>query len=180
MNKTVQTTPIVKKYKDKAGNSKEITINHAKVKDRLTAFWGDNPRGKIDTSQTKEGKAVIFKAVTITDKKDEYCREATGHSYGDIGGAKDFEKLETIAVGRALALLGYATSGEIASVEEMEEFEKYKHDKNQDDLLQFQADLMEIKTIDDLREFYKKTKGKGKEYDEMVMNRKNQLTSNPE
>jgi hypothetical protein len=42
---------------------------------------------------------------------------------------KLFEKQETIAVGRALALLGYASDGEIASSEEMEEFQAHKQEQ---------------------------------------------------
>ena len=45
---------------------------------------------------------------------------------------KGFEKNETIAIGRALAILGYAGSGEIASSEEMEEFEDFKKQKIED------------------------------------------------
>ena len=37
---------------------------------------------------------------------------------------KSFEKLESIAVGRALAFAGFSADGEIASFEEMEEYEK--------------------------------------------------------
>jgi len=35
---------------------------------------------------------------------------------------KDFEKQETIAVGRALAFAGFLSDGEVASYEEMEDF----------------------------------------------------------
>jgi hypothetical protein len=37
---------------------------------------------------------------------------------------KSFEKLETIAVGRALAFAGYLADGEIASMEEMAKYEE--------------------------------------------------------
>ena len=54
------------------------------------------------------------------------CPKGTfsGHALGKVGGEKAFEKLETIAVGRALAFAGYLASGEIASFEEMQEFDR--------------------------------------------------------
>jgi len=177
MNKTVKTTAIEKKYKDKTtGEWKILTIHHAKVNDRVKAFWEDNPRGKIETSQAKDGAVVIFKASILADKSDEYSREATGHSYGEVGSEKNFEKLETIAVGRALALLGYAANGEIASVEEMEEYMKYNDDKKQEALLDFQAEVSAIKTIEELRLFYMSHKGLGKEYEQVMMNHNITLT----
>jgi len=48
---------------------------------------------------------------------------------GSLKNAKEFEKQETVAIGRALAILGYLASGEIASFEEMEEFNEYKDEQ---------------------------------------------------
>lgn len=127
----VKTTVIEKKYKDKkTGEFKSITINHAKVNDRLKAFWEANPKGKIETSNKKDATTIEFKTFILADKSDEYSREATGHALANLPlGEKDYEKLETISVGRALALLGYSTSGEVASTEEMEDFLEYKENK---------------------------------------------------
>ena len=72
---------------------------------------------------------------TIKDKSNEASAEATGHAFVKVTEKtieKQFEKLETIAVGRALALLGYSADGEIASSEEMEEFLADKESKRQD------------------------------------------------
>lgn len=109
--------------------------SYAQVKDRVKEFRSDCPRGKIETiPMVQEDGTIIFKAYILKDKADETSADATGHSFsGEI--AKDtkkekfFEKLETIAVGRALANLGYASDGEIASSEEMEEFEASKEEK---------------------------------------------------
>lgn len=151
MTERVQTTAIKKKYKDKkTGEWKELTINHAKVKDRLNAFWEANPRGKIETSQIKEEDQRIFKTLIIADKSDPYSREATGHSYGSVGDEKAFEKLETISVGRALALLGYSTDGEIASSEEMEEFKTYQDEKAFDII----KDIQGFTKLEDLRTYF--------------------------
>lgn len=128
---TVKTTAIEKKYKDKkTGEWKTLTINHAKVNDRLKAFWEANPKGKIETTSKKDATTIEFKTFILADKSDEYSREATGHALANLPlGEKDYEKLETISVGRALALLGYSASGEVASTEEMEDFLEYKENK---------------------------------------------------
>lgn len=102
---------------------------YAQVKDRLNEFRSANPRALIETTPMVQADGrVMFKARILTDKADQNSAEATGHALSEKAGEKAFEKLETIAVGRALALLGYASDGEIASSEEMEEFEAFKQD----------------------------------------------------
>jgi hypothetical protein len=80
----------------------------------------------------------MFSAYILKDKSDPNSADATGHSYGKTTDEKAFEKLETVAVGRALALLGYLNNGDIATSEEMEEFNQYKLD-------QYELALKEIK-----------------------------------
>lgn len=105
---------------------------YSKVTDRVKEFRTANPNGLIETSPTVQADGqILFKARILKDKADTNSAEATGHALGENKGQKAFEKLETIAVGRALALLGYAADGEIASSDEMEEFlehRKVKHD----------------------------------------------------
>lgn len=104
--------------------------DYAQVKDRLKQFREDCPNGKIETTPTiQEDGKVLFKAYILKDKSDPNSADATGHALGENKGAKAFEKLESIAVGRALALLGYAQDGEIASGEEMEEFIAFQEEK---------------------------------------------------
>lgn len=103
---------------------------YAQVKDRLNEFRKENPRGLIETTPTIQADGqIMFKTRIVKDKADETSAEATGHALGQNKGAKAFEKLETISVGRALALLGYGSDGAIASSEEMEEFEDWKLEK---------------------------------------------------
>lgn len=104
---------------------------YARVPERLKLFREDCPNGSIQTDYKflDEGK-VAFTAYILKDKSDPNSGDATGHALGSTKGQKDFEKLETIAVGRALALLGYLASGEIASTEEMEEFNAYKEERH--------------------------------------------------
>jgi len=153
-----------------AGNAE-----YAKVAERLKQFREDCPNGLIETTPTIQGDTVIFKARVLKDKAKETSAEATGHAMGSQKKLKDFEKLESIAVGRALAMLGYLASGEIASSEEMEEFQEYVEEKKQEELLEFVAQISDIETIEELRKFYKENKGKGKEFDQIIMNRKNHL-----
>jgi hypothetical protein len=112
----------------------------------------------------------------LKDKGKEESAEATAHAIGENKGQKAFEKIESIAVGRALAMLGYMASGEIASSEEMEEFHEYLEDKKQEGLLELQAKCANAKTVEDIKAIYAEVKGKGKEYDLIVSNRYKQLT----
>lgn len=103
--------------------------DYATVPTRLKAFREENPRSSVVTKPTISDGNVIFEATIIKDLADENSARATGHSYGKISGDKSFEKQETIAVGRALSLLGYLNNGEVASSEEMLEFEEYQMGK---------------------------------------------------
>lgn len=126
--------------------------DYAKVAERIKAFRNANPRGKIETIPTiTEDNKILFKATIIKDKAEEFSAEATGHALGENKGAKALEKLETIAVGRALALLGYAGDGEIASGEEMEEFEEYKAQKHFEKLEEYKELLESSKSLDELK-----------------------------
>ncbi len=154
---TVKTTTIEKKYKDKkTGEWKSLTINHAKVNDRLKAFWEANPKGKIETTNKKDATTIEFKTFILADKSDEYSREATGHALANLPlGEKDYEKLETISVGRALALLGYSTSGEVASTEEMEEFLEYQENKKTEARIEALSRLDACETLVQLQSVWK-------------------------
>lgn len=171
----VKTTAIEKKYKDKkTGEFKSITINHAKVKDRLKVFWEENPNGKIETKPTiMENGQVMFRCTILRDKSDPASREATAHALGATSGDKDFEKLETICVGRALALLGYATDGEIASSEEMEEFIKYQNAKKLEAILFAIERLEGCTTLKELQETWQ-TLGTAIQ-EQQVIDKKNEL-----
>lgn len=150
---------------------------YAKVADRIKAFREDCPNGLINTSYVVEGGYITFKARAMKDKSKPHSAEGVGHARDkDKGNDKAFEKLETISIGRALAVLGYLASGVIASSEEMEAYHQEKAEKKQEEMLTFQAEISKIKTVEELRDFYMKNKGKGKEFDELIMNKKNQLT----
>ena len=89
-------------------------VRYAKVAARSTEFHKDNEECSVETTcEFKEGYALF--CAKVTTKKGAF----TGHSLGKTGQQKAFEKLETIAVGRALAFAGYLASGDIATHEEM-------------------------------------------------------------
>ena len=90
-------------------------VKYAKVASRCAELHRDYDKCDIETTfEFKDGWAIFF--ATVRTAKGTF----TGHSIGKVAGRdKQFEKQETIAVGRALAFAGYLASGEIASAEEM-------------------------------------------------------------
>lgn len=118
--------------------------DYAQVSERIKQFREECPRGLIETTPvTQEDGNILFKARILKDKKDPNSAEGVGHALGIKKGEKEFEKLETIAVGRALAMLGYMASGEVASSEEMDEFNAYKDQK-------VEETIGHIKNLDDV------------------------------
>lgn len=88
----------------------------------------------IDTNFELQGEVAIFKAVVKTGKW-----HFSGSSFWKLWKEKAFEKLETVAVGRALAFAWYDVKSWIASREENEEWEKKEGEKkffNYEDLLE--------------------------------------------
>jgi hypothetical protein len=120
--------------------NKVQTINlkgneYATVPQRLLEFRNKHPRASVETKPTfQPDGTVVFTATILKDKNDPNSASATGHSYGKLTGDKAFEKLETVACGRALSLLGYLNNGQIASSEEMQEFEEYQLQQVKDEI----------------------------------------------
>lgn len=129
--------------------------DYAKVAERVKQFRSENPQGLIETTPTINGDSIMFKARVLKDKSNPHSAEGIGHSYGVIGKKqKDFEKLETISVGRALAMLGYAADGEIASSEEMEEFEKYRKEQHETLVFEWGDKINTCTTLDELKKVW--------------------------
>src|ERR1044072_2785517 len=103
--------------------------DYSLVPERLKKMREENPRASIETEPTYNADgSVTFRATIIRDLADEHSARATGNArYTEIElkKPKAFEKLETVSVGRALANLGYLNDGQIATTEEMEEFEAF-------------------------------------------------------
>lgn len=124
--------------------------NYATVPARIKEFREANPNGLIETKpEVQSDGQVIFSARILKDKSNPSSGESTGHSIGKLAGDKAFEKLETIAIGRALAILGYMASGDIASSEEMENFQEYQKDIKEKIILTLEetSDLEELSRV---------------------------------
>ena len=141
-------------------NRKVQTMNlqgqeYAKVPERLRLFREDCPNGSIKTEFKIDGDTLIFTAYILKDKADPNSADATGHSMAKMSNKqKEFEKQETIAIGRALAILGYLASGEVASSEEMEAFNEYKKQQEEQAVGEAIARLEEAKTMDELKKVF--------------------------
>lgn len=139
--------------------------DYAQVKDRIMAFRTENPNGLIETEPTITDSHIIFKARILKDKANPASAEATGHSMGEIGKdgkEKVFEKQESIAVGRALALLGYSTGGEVASSEEMEEFQAYQQEQLAEKVMEITESIGNCSTLDELSKYWSALPGEMK------------------
>lgn len=148
---------------------------YAKVATRIKQFREDCPNGSIETKPTIEGDMIIFTTTVIKDLSNPSSARATGSALSKIGKIKEFEKTESISVGRALALLGYLASGEIASSEEMEEFLSEKEQRKIEQLELAQEEINNVKTLEELTAVYKKYEGLGKELVVMCSNKKKTL-----
>lgn len=95
--------------------------DYAPVDERLRAFHKQYPNSSIQTKIEFKDKFVVAYA-TVTPDVEKPNRIFNGSSFGMIDKEKAFEKLETVAVGRALAFAGFLADGKIASFEEMEKF----------------------------------------------------------
>lgn len=138
---------------------------YAQVKDRIKEFRADCPNGDIITTPTVTDTSIIFKAYILKDKSNPASASATGHSMAKVtekNVEKQFEKQETIAVGRALALLGYASDGEIASGEEMEEFLEYQNEKKADAIMEVTEAIGNCQNVEELKTLWASLSGEMK------------------
>lgn len=149
---------------------------YAKVADRIKMFREDCPQGSIKTTPTllPDGQ-IMFNAEVIKDRSNEHSAIATGNAIGVNKGVKAFEKIESIAVGRALAMLGYCADGEIATSEEMEEFQEYQKTKQDELVEKLKSKVDDIKTVEELRTFFAENKGNGAEFDAYVVAKSKEL-----
>lgn len=112
--------------------------DYALVPDRLKKFREENIRASIETDhEFNPDGSVTFKATIIKDLSDAHSARATGtarYSENELKKPKAFEKLETVSVGRALANLGYLNDGQVATTEEMEEYEAAQFGQALEDL----------------------------------------------
>lgn len=145
----------------------------ASAADRILAFWEKYPKGKISTEQYKDTDGLtIFKTYIWKNKSDFLSiaqvpgvskdtllssadAEGTAKQENSKYAKKDFEKLETISVGRSLAFLGFAKDGQVASSEEMERFYDYQEERRAEMTESAAEYLKEASTIEELRKRWK-------------------------
>lgn len=137
--------------------------DYASVAQRIKEFRADHPNSKILSREKQlESGETVFKAYIWRDRNTYISGDLDSADSDGMAKSKPtdgdkekwFEKLQTIAIGRALAILGYLASGEIASFEEMEEFLKDKEEKRQA-YIQDQIELFDhAKTMDELKELW--------------------------
>lgn len=157
---------------------------YAKVNSRMLEFRSDNPRGDIDTIPSYETldniRYIQFKAVIVRDRSDDTSSKASGHArLPDDNKQKTFEKCETIAVGRALAFLGYGADGEIASSEEMEEYEAHKQEQLAEEIMEVTEAIGNCETLEQLKTLFSNLSGVMKKHTEEAKNvKKLELESN--
>jgi hypothetical protein len=92
---------------------------YVQVKDRIQYFRENYANYAIRTEPKSTEGSVMFRA-EIIDDKDRVL--ATGHSYGKLTKEKAFEKLESVAIGRALAVFGIGINESVASADEITDF----------------------------------------------------------
>ena len=107
-------------------NMNTVTVQcgaeYAMVHERVKAFCGTYANGQILTEIVKDDKGhVIFKAHAVVDG----TIRGTGHAHevegsNNTNNTSHYEVCETIAVGRALAFIGYSEVDSLASYEEIE------------------------------------------------------------
>jgi hypothetical protein len=103
-------------------NGNPALKDYVPVSERLQQFWSDHPNGRVITA-VLNSDPIIVRAEVYRDGEDQPF--ASGHATDDggmRGGSRSdsYEKTETAAVGRALAMAGYEIKNGIASREEMQ------------------------------------------------------------
>lgn len=103
--------------------------DYVEVHDRVKEFRKDHKDGQIITEIVDKTKKIWVFKVSVYRKQEEDRPTATGYGHASAEadsfvGDKWREKAETVAVGRALAFLGYKIEGGIASKEEVESVKK--------------------------------------------------------
>jgi len=101
-----------------------IPEDYEPVEDRIRAFYADHPTGRIVPSPplVLTDEVAVFRVEVYREIDPDPLPASAGHARGLLIREKSFEKCETVAVGRALANLGYAKQGARPSAEEMETF----------------------------------------------------------
>jgi hypothetical protein len=165
----------------------------ASAADRILAFWEMYPNGKMqvirsvdptdnlkvfDTYIWKDKSTWLDAAKALPAGLDKETIESILLSSCDANAPakqpegkeakKDFEKLDTISAGRALAKIGFLKDGQVASNEEMEEFNQYKKTKLEEETESALEYLNEAESLEDLAKRWVEIGGDVKKVKEVV------------
>lgn len=103
--------------------------SYVRVNTRLAEFWAKYPEGRLETSYEVAEGVLVMRAALYRTQQDQNP-SATGHAFLEsLDGEKVGEYTETVAVGRALALMGFQVEKGIASQEEMKRFNNRKAER---------------------------------------------------
>lgn len=104
--------------------------SYVSVNMRLLEFWKDHPKGRIETGYQLQDGVLVMVAKLYRQGEDKPA--SSGHAFLErLDGDKVGEYTETVAVGRALALMGYKVEKSIASADEMKRFNDRKDSKTE-------------------------------------------------
>lgn len=105
--------------------------SYVRVNERLKEFWAKYPDGRVETGATISDGVLILNA-KLYRKNEDANPAGTGHAFlTDPNGDKVGEYTETVAVGRALAMMGFRVEKSIASSEEMDRFKQTQETKTE-------------------------------------------------
>lgn len=109
-------------------NDREFdAASYVKVNTRLLAFLAKYPNGRIVTEASFNEKGALTIKASIYKNDTDANPMGTGHAFLErLDGDKVGEYTETVAVGRALAFMGFHAEKSIATSEEMTRFDERK------------------------------------------------------
>lgn len=99
--------------------------SYVKVNTRLQEFHERYPNGRVWTGFNFTPTGILVMRCELYREANDTLPAATGHSFLEsLSGEKVGEYTETVAVGRALALMGFKIEKSLASGEEMSRFKE--------------------------------------------------------
>lgn len=136
--------------------------------------------GKSAPQFEEKDDKIVSCTVTVNRKVDDYVGDYTATVFFDeystgrnLWKSKPHTMIAKVAEMHALRM---ACPEEMSQMYVEEEYER--GDVIEGDASEHKAEIANIDTIDELTEYWKKNRGKGKEFDKMVKDRKEQLEAN--
>lgn len=107
--------------------------SYVRVNTRLQEFHEKYPNGRVWTGYNLAPTGVLIMRAELYREANDTLPAATGHSFLEsLAGDKVGEYTETVAVGRALAMMGFQIEKSLASGEEMNRFKNRQEAKKEE------------------------------------------------